>query len=244
MRREHKVPSVKRHNNHEVTQPAWRTHDAQDTQPRAGASHRQMGYHNDMTPDNFDLLQQKARMHHLRMTGTNTTDTPHANSPRCGTKGTPHLPRAMPETISPAEMRPAPRPAMDLQARTHGPIMVQQINDPNAKPPVCKYYLKSTGEEELVRFRIALVDFDHDVARHKQQYNVHYEPRLSEWVSNSAWLRISEDLLVPEDATFGGPPNDKAVEDFLRLRGTYATNDPNKATRCNPPLCIVPPCPR
>ena len=50
-------------------------------------------------------------------------------------------------------------------------------------------------------------------------------PKLSDFVDDGIWRIISEDLLESEDQTDGGPPNDDAVEDFLRMEGNYAEGD-------------------
>ena len=49
-----------------------------------------------------------------------------------------------------------------------------------------------------------------------------FVPTLSKWVFPSVWRHISEDLLDECDQTDGGPPNDRAVEDYLRREGRYA----------------------
>ena len=65
-----------------------------------------------------------------------------------------------------------------------------------------------------------LVDYDRSVSQFRLA-NPCYVPTLSKWVTPETWVRISEDMLDPEDKTEGGPPNDLAVEAFLRSEGKY-----------------------
>ena len=96
------------------------------------------------------------------------------------------------------------------------------MSDTHTKPPKCKVMLTSTSASQLARFRIALKDFDRLVRIHRRVHNTHYEPRLQDYVIDHVWLRISEDLLKPEDRSeVGAHPNDKAVEAFLRGTGKY-----------------------
>ena len=87
-------------------------------------------------------------------------------------------------------------------------------------PPTCSI-LKSTGSEAMARWQNDLQTFNHRVIQHRQA-NPWYVPTLSKWVDPEVWKRISEDLLNEEDRTNGGPPNDLAVEEYLRREGKYA----------------------
>ena len=64
----------------------------------------------------------------------------------------------------------------------------------------------------------------------------YYKPKLSEWVERRTWIQLSERKLKPADRTDGTRPNDKTVEDLLRLRGNYAldSTDADKVSYAAP----------
>ena len=81
--------------------------------------------------------------------------------------------------------------------------------------------LDSTGSVALSNWICRdLVEYDRKVSQFRLA-NPWYIPTLSKWVTPATWIRISEDMLDAEDKTEGGPPNDVAVEAFLRSEGKY-----------------------
>ena len=81
--------------------------------------------------------------------------------------------------------------------------------------------LQSTGSVIMSTWIIKdLTAFDRRASQFRLA-NPWYVPTLSEWVEPSTWIRISEDMLDECDKTEDGPPNDVAVESFLRGEGRY-----------------------
>ena len=99
-------------------------------------------------------------------------------------------------------------------------VIMAHTPDPSGKPKML-HILGSTGAEEMGRWRAQLEEFDGDVEDYKLRHP-YYKPKLSEWVERRTWIQLSERKLKPGDRTDGTRPNDKAVEDLLRLRGKYA----------------------
>ena len=87
--------------------------------------------------------------------------------------------------------------------------------------PKMQNKLTSTGSVALSNWICRdLADYDRKVSQFRLA-NPWYVPTLSKWVAPATWVRISEDMLDAEDKTEGGPPNDVAVEAFLRSEGRY-----------------------
>ena len=104
---------------------------------------------------------------------------------------------------------------------TNMAMILQQLAANVETPPVCTMLL-SAGSEMRARWQNKLDDYDYRVWQYRQRHPW-YVPDLSKWVVKEVWRDISEELLVEDDQTDGGPPNDIGTESFLRQEGRYAT---------------------
>ena len=102
------------------------------------------------------------------------------------------------------------------------------------KPPKLEM-LRSTGAAIMTKWLNKLEDFNVRVKRFRLSHP-YYVPRLSDFVTPETWVMISEDMLDNRDATEDGPPNDDAVDDFLRGEGRYAKQGKRGRMRRADPL--------
>ena len=113
------------------------------------------------------------------------------------------------------------------QSNGTGNTIYQVLANANDEPKCAM--LTSTGSEIMSLWFNELTDWNMRVARYRKSHPGYY-PQLSKWVEPEVWLRLSEDVLDPEDRTSCGPPNDLAVEELLRGEGRYAGRQGGKET--------------